>query len=235
MTSTSTNPKRAGWVEARDRHLPLLLAHRGARRSAPENTLQAFDRALRHGCDGFEFDVQRTADGAPLICHDPKFQDHVVHKTKLADFVGALTLPDVVSRYASNAFLNIELKVSGLEEVTIQAITATPPARGFLVSSFLPEVLQRMIELAPHVQLGLICESKKQLKHWPKVSCSAIIAKTSLVDEELRASTQEAGKQLMVWTVNDSGEMLRFAAMGVDAVVSDETRLLVDTLRPKIS
>jgi hypothetical protein len=48
-----------------DRH-PLLLGHRGARRAAPENTLAAFDLALQHGCDGFEFDVRRTLDGRSL-------------------------------------------------------------------------------------------------------------------------------------------------------------------------
>ena len=53
---------------------PLLLGHRGARslKTIPENTLASFDRALADGCDGFEFDVRLTSDGAAVICHDPE-------------------------------------------------------------------------------------------------------------------------------------------------------------------
>ena len=50
---------------------PLLLGHRGARRVAPENTFFAFDKALRAGCDGFEFDVRLSSDGRGVVCHDP--------------------------------------------------------------------------------------------------------------------------------------------------------------------
>ncbi len=39
---------------------PLLLGHRGAKSYAPENTIEAFELALQHGCDGFEFDVRLT-------------------------------------------------------------------------------------------------------------------------------------------------------------------------------
>lgn len=235
MTSTSTDHRRAGRQDRADRPRPLLLAHRGARLSAPENSFKAFNIALRHGCDGFEFDVQRTADGVPLICHDPKYQDSVIHKTKFAEFAGAITLPEVVSRYAAKAFLDIELKVTGLEEVTLRAIAASPPKHGYLVSSFLPEVLHRMYELDPHSRLALVCQNRRQLGKWRRVPCNAVIAKTNLVNDELRAATKEAGKQLMVWTVNDAEEMVRFADIGVDAIISDDTRLLTDTLRPKKS
>jgi glycerophosphoryl diester phosphodiesterase len=233
VTSISTEHRREGWQDRAERPRPLLLAHRGARRSAPENSFKAFNIALRHGCDGFEFDVQRTADGVPLICHEPKYLGLVIHKTKFADFAGVFTLPEVIKRYASKAFLDIELKVAGLEEVTLQAIAAAPPKHGYLVSSFLPEVLHRMYELDPHSRLALICQNRRQLGKWRRVPCNAVIARVNLVNEKLRAATKEAGKQLMVWTVNDADEMLRFAELGVDAIISDDTRLLTDVLRPK--
>jgi glycerophosphoryl diester phosphodiesterase len=58
--------------------MPLLLGHRGARHYAPENTLDAFDLALAHGCDGFEFDVRMSADHHPIIVHDPNLRDVVI-------------------------------------------------------------------------------------------------------------------------------------------------------------
>ena len=49
---------------------PLVIAHRGARDQAPENTLSAFRLALDHGADGIELDVQLSADGIPILFHD---------------------------------------------------------------------------------------------------------------------------------------------------------------------
>jgi glycerophosphoryl diester phosphodiesterase len=50
---------------------PLVLAHRGSRRRAPENTLEAFALALDEGADGIELDVRGSADGVPIVLHDP--------------------------------------------------------------------------------------------------------------------------------------------------------------------
>lgn len=54
----------------RGRRLPLLLAHRGCSSLAPENTLAAARMARRVGADGWELDVQLTADGHPVVIHD---------------------------------------------------------------------------------------------------------------------------------------------------------------------
>lgn len=50
--------------------LPLIIGHRGASASAPENTLAAFARALDDGADGLEFDVRLARDGVPVCIHD---------------------------------------------------------------------------------------------------------------------------------------------------------------------
>jgi glycerophosphoryl diester phosphodiesterase len=49
---------------------PLIIAHRGARDQAPDNTRSAFERALEHPVDGIELDVQMSADGVPVLYHD---------------------------------------------------------------------------------------------------------------------------------------------------------------------
>jgi glycerophosphoryl diester phosphodiesterase len=50
--------------------LPLIIAHRGARREAPENTLPAIQRAIEIGSDGVEFDVLLTSDRVPVLGHN---------------------------------------------------------------------------------------------------------------------------------------------------------------------
>jgi glycerophosphoryl diester phosphodiesterase len=49
---------------------PLVFAHRGGARLAPENTIAALDNGMRLGSDGFEMDVQLSADGIPVVIHD---------------------------------------------------------------------------------------------------------------------------------------------------------------------
>src|SRR5277367_4918096 len=97
---------------------PILLGHRGARavRSIRENTLASFDRALADGCDGFEFDVRLPADGEAVICHDAESDGLLIEVTRSRELPQLARLADVLERYEESAFLDIELKVSGLEK-----------------------------------------------------------------------------------------------------------------------
>lgn len=108
---------------------PLLLGHRGARavRSIPENTLESFDRALADGCDGFEFDVRLTADGVAVICHDPRYQGLEIGRAAAVEVGNLPRFEAVLSRYQNRAFLDIELKVSGLEKITLELLQRYPP------------------------------------------------------------------------------------------------------------
>jgi glycerophosphoryl diester phosphodiesterase len=69
-----THSQIAGEGEADGRLVwpPLSIAHRGASGEAPENTLAAFDLALRQGAKGIEFDVHLSSDGIPMVIHDPR-------------------------------------------------------------------------------------------------------------------------------------------------------------------
>src|SRR5579863_8365603 len=143
----------------RARTSPLLLGHRGARacKTLPENTVASFDQALADGCDGFEFDVRLTADGTPVICHDPQAGGVEIARARARE-LALPRLQDVLMRYQERAFLDIELKVGGLERATADLLRQVPPRRGFVVSSFLPEVLQVLHDVDSAIPLGLICE-----------------------------------------------------------------------------
>jgi glycerophosphoryl diester phosphodiesterase len=91
---------------------PLLLGHRGAPKYAPENSVAAFDLALRHGCDGFEFDVRYTRDGRCVICHDAHHRNRPIDAC-LSDELDLPSAEDVIRSYGTRAYLDIELKVSG--------------------------------------------------------------------------------------------------------------------------
>lgn len=71
-----------------DLALRPVIAHRGASGSAPENTLQAFELAVRQGADAFELDVRLTADEVAVVVHDPTLE----RTTGGLDSVAARTL-----------------------------------------------------------------------------------------------------------------------------------------------
>jgi glycerophosphoryl diester phosphodiesterase len=205
---------------------PFLLGHRGVRgvTAIPENTLAAFDRALADGCDGFEFDVRLTADGQAVVCHDPKAGGLEIARATAQQLPDLPRLHGVLARY-QQAFLDIELKVPGLEKIVIESLQSCRP-RQFLVSSFLPEVLREVYKSDATILLGLICESRSQLEIWNQLPVEFVVAHRRLATQRLIRELQAAGKRILVWTVNGSTEMNRLAAWGVDGIISDNTRLL---------
>ncbi len=212
---------------------PLLLGHRGLRRSrlARENTLPAFDLALHHGCDGFEFDVRLTADGAAVVCHDARFAEIVVAKASAARLKHLPKLEDVLAQYCERAFLDIELKVPGLAKSLIAALCEFRPKKGYVISSFLPDVLTEVKAVHPLVRLGFICDERRELQLWRELPVEFVIAHQVLVSRELVDELHGAGKKLLVWTVNRKPAMLRFADWKVDGIISDKTEMLVRALR----
>ena len=243
MVSGQKNPRATGdWpltfnaMEIR----PLLLGHRGSRaeKSIPENTLASFDLALASGCDGFEFDVRLTADGQAVVCHDAKTRGLEIAQSP-AQQLGLLLLRDVLTRYQSNAFLDIELKVRGLETITVDLLRKHAPARGFVVSSFLPEVLQTVNRLDATIPLGLICETREQFSRWLQLPVEYVIphgalVRRDLISEDVISEMKAAGKKILVWTVNAPADMKRFSQRGVDGIISDDPKRLAVTLRRQI-
>ena len=214
---------------------PLLLGHRGARaeKSVAENTLLAFDLALAHGCDGFEFDVQRSADGEAVICHDAHSRGLEIAQSPAQQLALPL-LRDVLTRYQSTAFLDIELKVSGLEEMVIDLLRKHTPIRGCVVSSFLPEVPQTIHGRDSTIPLGLICETRAQFSLWPTLPVEYVIPHYTLLQLDSISEIKAAGKKVFAWTVNRPEAMRRLAAQGLDGIISDDTKRLALTLGGKI-
>lgn len=233
---------------------PLLLGHRGARLPhIPENTLAAFDLALDAGCDGFEFDVRSTRDRQLVILHDARlcrlqvaastyaelqqrWQERIVPRLPLTqrrslthEQLALPCLPDLLQRYHGRAFLDIELKVPGIEEVVLRCLRDHSPER-FVVSSFLPQVLTSLRDKDNDVPLGLICQSVRQLSQWPKLPVAFVIPHHKLATSNLIDDLHRAGKKVIVWTVNRESGTRQFAAWGVDAIVSDDPEMLAQAV-----
>ncbi|GAB4401150.1 MAG: glycerophosphodiester phosphodiesterase family protein [Anaerolineales bacterium] len=160
---------------------PTLFAHRGASAHAPENTLAAFELALRQQADAIELDVMLTADRAVIVFHDHTLERVTNGTGKIADYplevlqqldAGAHfdaafrgeripTLEEVFETVAKRTFINIELKNDAAPTDDLPERVAVLVARHNLssrvmVSSFNPIALRRFRQALPQVPQGLL-------------------------------------------------------------------------------
>jgi glycerophosphoryl diester phosphodiesterase len=210
---------------------PLLLAHRGAHSaSIAENSIAAFDRALDLGCDGFECDVRLTACGRALVCHDAKVDGVTVARATPTQLMRLPCVEEVIYRYGGRGFLDIELKVRGLETQLLAALREHPPQRDYLVSSFLPDVVLELKARSGVVPLGIICAKSSELMAWRKLPVEYVVVHKALITRRLVRLIHAAGKRIFAWTVNDEKSMLQLSGWGVDAIISDKAQVLMKVL-----
>jgi len=218
---------------------PLLLGHRGAR--VPriiENTIPAFEYCLDAECDGFEFDVRLTKDRRALVCHDEKICGLKVGDADHAELVERWSankptagtdlcrLEDVFSHFSNRAFLDIELKVEGLTQSVRDALQHHVPQRGYVISSFLPAVLNDLHHADKRIPLGLIADREQDLRLWSELPVEYVIPHQKLVTPALLLAVQERSKKVLVWTVNRASDLRRLADWSVDGIIADDPRRL---------
>ena len=230
---------------------PLWIAHRGAGKQAPENTLAAFRVGAGHGYRAFECDVKLSADGVPFLLHDATLQ----RTTSGQGFAGEQgwnelsrldaggwhsrafagePLPSLqgIARFCQrNGFaLNIEIKPTpGFEAITGRAVglEATRLWAGEslspLLSSFSPEALQGALETAPQLPRALLLETLREgwFEQAQALGCVAVVTAFALMDEDLIAQLHRVGLRALAYTVNDPAEARRLIALGIDGIITD--------------
>jgi glycerophosphoryl diester phosphodiesterase len=230
---------------------PLWIAHRGAGKLAPENTLAAFRHGASYGYRAFECDVKLSADGVPFLLHDDTL-DRTTCGHGAAD-----TLPwsdlsrldaggwhgrgfageppaslEAVARYVCrNGFaLNIEIKPMPGQEAHTGRVVAEHARRFWadaaappLLTSFKPQALQGALLGAPELPRGLLIESL--WNGWSDAAsdlqCRAVASLHALLDTGLVERLHQAGMKALAYTVNDPAEAWRLRRLGVDGIITD--------------
>lgn len=160
---------------------PLIIAHRGASAHAPENTLAAFELALRQGTDAVELDAKLSADGHVVVIHDQtvdrttdgtgRVKDLTLAELRRLDagshfdvaFQGepVPTLEEVLKAVGQLTFVNIELtnyvdKFDQLPEKTAAIVKRLRLSHRVMFSSFNPVALRRIKQLMPESPIGFL-------------------------------------------------------------------------------
>ena len=231
---------------------PLWIAHRGAGKLAPENTLAAFRIGAGHGYRMFECDVKLSADGVPFLLHDSTLErTSSGHGTAGQQSWAELSRLDAGSwhsrTYAGeplpnlagiaaycirNGFaLNIEIKPTPGDESNTGTVVAREAARLWssqavapLLSSFSPDALHSARVEAPHLPRALLLDELPDgwLDQALALGCVAAVTNHRCMDAAVIARLHDAGLRAWAYTVNEAADARRLIGLGIDGLITDK-------------
>jgi glycerophosphoryl diester phosphodiesterase len=230
---------------------PFWIAHRGAGKLAPENTLAAFRVGAGHGYRAFECDVKLSADGVPFLLHDATLQRTTRERGIAADrpwselsrieaggwhsraFAGE-PMPsfETIAAYClRNGFaLNIEIKPTPGAEAQTGRVVAHEAARLWhgqavppLLSSFRPDALAAAQAAEPALPRALLIDALRDrwFEDAQALACVAVVANYTLLDASMIQRLHDAGLRALAYTVNDPATAHWLVACGIDGLITD--------------
>ena len=230
---------------------PLWIAHRGAGKLAPENTLAAFRVGAAHGFRGFECDVKLSADGVPFLLHDATLERTTSGLGKASvqswsalsrldaggwhsqGFAGEpIPTLEAIGRYCvrNRHALNIEIKPTPGDAQRTGHVVALAAARLWagqamppLLSSFEPEALAAARLAAPGLPRALLLDTLQDgwFEQAQALGCVAVVTNHALMDAALISRLHRAGLRALVYTVNEAAEAQRLMGLGIDGMITD--------------
>lgn len=217
-----------------------ILAHRGASRGAPENTLRAFRLALHQGVDNVEFDTYQV-EGEIMIFHDRylrrmtgaegRISDATVDGLRQLDAGQGEPVPflsEVLSLYPANAICNIEIKALYDVDSWLNALDSA--LRGtaltydnLIISSFNHRYLQQISQRRPTLKIGALSASYplEGVAFATALNAYSVHIAGDVVDQHYVTMAKNAGLKVLVYTVDEPDEMRMLANWGVDGIFTN--------------
>ena len=215
-----------------------VIAHRGASRECPENTRQAFERAIEIGVDAIETDVQKTADSRLILHHDDRVRLHgkmsPVNQLTFSELkTGAEgkqipALEELFGLARGRVPLCLELKTAGLVPDVLALIRQYGAEGTSHVTSFLYPEIREVRRLCPELAVSVT------FQEYDRAILPALINdgifEISLAYPAISAETarelNQKGFQVRVYTVNSPEAAVRLESWGVAAIFTDDPRAM---------
>jgi glycerophosphoryl diester phosphodiesterase len=218
---------------------PLVISHAACGGHAPENTLAGIRAALDFGVDAIEIDVRASADGVPVLMHDPTVDRSTDGSGAVAELsleqlraldAGGEPVPmlaDVLDHTIGRALLVMEIKQPGIEEQIVTVVRDRGAIDDVMVWSFVPQALESMRRIEPRIP-GALLIGAEFLPRWPEMRELALrsgLQGVSVffagIDERLAREFQRSGLALYAWTVDSEREIARLVDLGIDGVCTN--------------
>lgn len=226
----------------------MAIAHRGFSAVAPENTIVAFDEAIRLGCQAVELDVRLSADGVPVVIHD----DTVDRTTNGTGSVSSLSKVELLRldagswkhhRYAGSRIPTLDEALAAIAPWAIPVIELKQHMDLALLDSLLrrhdaldscvlvsqdEQIVASVRKIGRDVQTGLIADewTDDLTERCQKLDAPLLILNVENIALERIQAVDQAGLELWCYTVNDIGLVAACAAMGVPGLITDDPGLV---------
>jgi glycerophosphoryl diester phosphodiesterase len=240
-----------------DAPTPIAMAHRGGAIEHLENTMPAFEACVAMGYRYLETDVRVTADGVPIVFHDPAL-DRVTDRSGRVDqltwneLAGAriggresvLRLEELLGAWPDVRF-NLDIKAPGVVAPLARTVRRLRVEDRICVGSFSDArvaAARRVFGPGVCTSLGPRGVAALRLSSYsPRAAglvripagCAQVplqLGGRALVDERFVAAAHARGLQVHVWTVNTRAETETMLDLGVDGVMTDRPAMLRDIL-----
>ena len=235
-----------------------IIGHRGARGEAPENTLGGFQYIQNLGIRAVEFDVRQLKDDALIIMHDDNFvrtagQQKALYEcsqTELSHYNHAVTWsswnqvePTPLLNQTLNVIHNfdhIEVEVKSVQsQAEAEKITLAieQQLKGFehtaVITSFDLKIHQALQQRQSKFKRGLLIETDIQhqaIEQALDLGCCQIGWMNELANRELIQATQDAKLDISVWTVNEIERAKELRDLGVQGLITDFPKRMLEHL-----
>ena len=214
----------------------VRIGHRGAAGHAPENTIQAIEKAIALGADFVELDVRRSLDGHLVIIHDADVDRTTdghgavaeqtlaeLRRLTIANELRIPTLREVLKTAAGYVGLLLELKAEGLAEQIWTELRTSSITGVVIYASFFHAELLRIRETNPGAQTMALLEAVPV--HPTTFAIDSQATHVGLAFGCLTApfvqALHHADLQVFTYTVNEPADIARARKVGVDGIISD--------------
>jgi glycerophosphoryl diester phosphodiesterase len=226
-----------------------IIAHRGANRHRPENSLAAFEKALEFGAHVIETDVRATRDGHAILMHD----DTVKRTTGGVGAVAEMSLEDIKSLKLGNGqdiptvrealellrgrcLVNLELKDPGSVAAAGEIVREMKLWKEVIFSSFSGPWLVDLKLRYPNARLSFISDDRKQdcVRIASSLKAESVNIHARIATKQLVLHAHSSGLDVNVWTVNSPRRIRKLIVIGADGIISDKpdvARRVLESLR----
>lgn len=227
----------------------MWMSHRGVKSAYPENTLGAYNNAIKAGFKAIELDVVMSKDKTLYCSHNHDLERETdgvgyIYDLREAEIDTCLAihpitgtkekipkLADVLKKLPNAMYLNIEIKSRRLFELDIVAQTVNlikkhNRVRQSMISSFNPLILRAVRLLSRNIKTGYLIKSLSPLRLYPLSGADNIHPRADVINKGLLDYCTKRQIEIIPWTVNTSPARDHILAQGIGGVISDEKRLL---------